>query len=702
MEASADPSSGRPDGGPGRRLSTRASGPAADDGRASARSAGGAADARAVAPPAESRAGADGPRDGRDGSAAAYGGRMPRRHVAVAAGLGLGLGALALGPALAPGFTLAYDMVFVPYPVFTRATFGLTGMPPRQVPSDAVVTALSHVAPADVVQKTILLGIFVLACVSAARLVPSRRLTPRLVAGVVYAWNPFVAERLLLGQWALLLGYAALPAVAAAAARGGPGRLACALVPAAVGGFAALAVSVPVALPMAACRRDGRRGVRTAWTAAIVLAAGLPWLVPGLLRAAAIPGDAAGVSAFAARADTPFGALGSLLLLGGAWNAETVPSGYGSPATVVPWLCVVALALAAYASGGRRIPGLGVAAGTGFALAALGVVAGGSLGAAVRACPFLAVLRDGQQYVAPLAVVVAVGAGLAADRLASAAAGPGWTAGRFASAGQRLGWAAVRSARPGAGPAQAGGGPGGAEDKPALAEHGVGRPETGRDLVEGGRNPASQGAGEGGCGRADDGQGTMAGGRRRVTGGRGSVEDGRGGAVYAVPALLVPLALLPGLAWGAAGRLGAVRYPADWARARAVVAADPGDVLVLPWEAYRSYPWNGGRRVLDPLPRFLPVRVILNDSVRVATRGGGTIRMTAEDPRARALDPLARSGAPLTGALRARGVRYVAIDVPESPEAAGWEARLAGVERVVSGPDLILYRVPRTGRLAGR
>ena len=33
----------------------------------------------------------------------------------------------------------------------------------------------------------------------------------RLAAGVCYAWNPFVAERLLIGQWALLLGYAGLP-----------------------------------------------------------------------------------------------------------------------------------------------------------------------------------------------------------------------------------------------------------------------------------------------------------------------------------------------------------------------------------------------------------------------------------------------------------------------------------------------------------
>src|SRR3954465_13127494 len=183
------------------------------------------------------------------------------RHTTVAAGTGLVLGALAIGPGLAPGFVLSYDMVFVPRPVFTKATFGLTGMLPRHVPSDAVVTALSHLAPADVVQKAILLAIFVLACASASTLVPSDRLLPRLAAGVVYAWNPFFAERLALGQWALLLGYAGLPLVVAAAARDGrtrPRRLVLALVPAALGGFAAWAVSGLVALVIVVLRRRVR------------------------------------------------------------------------------------------------------------------------------------------------------------------------------------------------------------------------------------------------------------------------------------------------------------------------------------------------------------------------------------------------------------------------------------------------------------
>ena len=62
-----------------------------------------------------------------------------------------------------------------------------------------------------------------------------RPLPARLAAGVFYAWNPYLAERLLIGQWALLLGYAGLPWVLRLLApdRGGPGaaRLLCVMPP---------------------------------------------------------------------------------------------------------------------------------------------------------------------------------------------------------------------------------------------------------------------------------------------------------------------------------------------------------------------------------------------------------------------------------------------------------------------------------------
>ena len=40
----------------------------------------------------------------------------------------------------------------------------------------------------------------------------------RAAAAALYAWNPFVYERLIMGHWGLLISYAALPFVARAGA----------------------------------------------------------------------------------------------------------------------------------------------------------------------------------------------------------------------------------------------------------------------------------------------------------------------------------------------------------------------------------------------------------------------------------------------------------------------------------------------------
>jgi hypothetical protein len=137
-----------------------------------------------------------------------------------------------------------------------------------------------------------------------------------------------------------------------------------------------------------------------------------------------------------------------------------------------------------------------------------------------------------------------------------------------------------------------------------------------------------------------------------------------------------------------------VDYPSDWARAKALIEADPvpGDVLVLPWAQYRSYPWNHGRRVLDPLPRYLHRRVIVNDSLRVDATS-----VPPEDPKARRLDAAIASAGSLTGPLREAGVRYVAVDARDpraDPGLLPGSERLPGADTLLRGGDLVVYRIP--------
>jgi len=567
-----------------------------------------------------------------------------RAASAAAAGVGLALGLLALGPGLRRGFLLSYDMVAVPREPFTAAMAGLSGGPARAVPSDALLAGLSRVVPADIAQKVLLLAIFVLACSGAAGLLDREPWFARLAAGVCYTWNPFVAERLIIGQWALLLGYAGLPwALRAAVARpvaswSGAGRLLAGLLPAVAGGFAAMSISALVVLPAAVLGPAGARrtpaGQRLASGAAalaVLVVCSLPWLVPSLLRT--VYADPAGVAAYAARADTPFGSLGSLLMLGGGWNAQTVPAGYGGGWSVL-WLAFVIAAAAAFLAFGlrsRRWPGLGLAAAAGLAIAGLGVTGPGQdlLRALSSLWPGTAVLRDGQQFTAPLALAEALGAGLLTA----------WVA----TPGPLAVWVAT---------------PGPLAGRPATGDAGLAR------------------------------SGSPAGAGQRVL-------AGRAGLGIAVALLLAPVLLLPGLAWGAAGRLRPVWYPPGWLAAARLIDASParGSVLLLPWAAYRSPAWNGGRTVLDPWPRLLSRPVIWNDGPRV-----GGVLMRADDPAARRLDAaLSRGGGPLTGVLRAAGVRFVVVD-----SGPGLARRLPGCAVVSAQPGLMVYRLTGPVRLPPR
>jgi len=147
--------------------------------------------------------------------------------------------------------------------------------------------------------------------------------------------------------------------------------------------------------------------------------------------------------------------------------------------------------------------------------------------------------------------------------------------------------------------------------------------------------------------------------------------------------------LLPGLAWGAAGRLRPAEYPAGWLAAAQVVDASPvgGSVLLLPWQTYRTPPWNHGETLLDPWTRLLSRPLIWNDGTRV-----GAVELVPDDPRARALDSVIGGRDPLTAVLRAAGVRFV-LDDADGPD-PGVAARLPGAVVIVDQPGLTVYRLP--------
>jgi hypothetical protein len=511
--------------------------------------------------------------------------------------LALAVALLVTGPALGPGFVLLRDMVFVPRQDLDLDALGLSGALPRAVPVDALMALVTAVVPGDLVQKAVLLGTVYAAVLGAGRLVPpgpdGRRGLAGAVAGLVYGWSPYLAERLLMGHWTLLVAWAALPWIARAALRlrdGGPRALpwlvvACA--PAALSPTGAL-LAAGVAVAVVGCRRAVLAG-------GTVLALSLPWLVAGALSEAGGASDPAGVAAFAARAEGWGGPLLSLLGTGGIWNAQAVPPSRGSVLLPVVTLLLVALAVLGWLAGralrgpGRWLVLLGV---LGVVLAWAGTLPGTAdlLELLVRTVPGTGLLRDGQKWIAWWALPLAVGAGLGARRLTDEA---------------RL---------------------------------------------------------------------------------RGS---GRIVAVLlAGAAVVLPLIAVPDLTWGVGGRLQPVDHPSDWQRVRDVLAADrrPGDVLVLPFGAYRAFDWNDDRPQLDPAARWLSRPTLTDDELLVGGR-----RVAGEDLRARE----AGAAASDPGALTGMGVGWVLVEHGTPGRAV--PVAVEQLSLVLDGTDLDLYRLPGAG-----
>lgn len=150
---------------------------------------------------------------------------------------------------------------------------------------------------------------------------------------------------------------------------------------------------------------------------------------------------------------------------------------------------------------------------------------------------------------------------------------------------------------------------------------------------------------------------------------------------------LLPVAVLPALAWGVGGRLQPVDYPRDYARVERLVDGDPRDgaVLVLPFEAYRRLSWNHGRTSLSAVPRWLDRVVVVSSDLRVRVGGRGVVVPGEDRLAARAGTALA--AADPSAALATLGVRWVVTDLPGP--AAPALGRL-----VFAGADLQLRELP--------
>ena len=255
------------------------------------------------------------------------------------------LAGLMLGPALGPGLVLSYDMVWVPDLTLRPDFWGLGSSLPRAVPSDVVVSLLDDVLPGAVLQKAVLFGSLAGAGLGIDRLARDwlgARLPARLAAVAAYAWSPYVAERLLLGHWPMLLCYATLPWVLHATNRWREeGQLPAALPLLLVAGSLSASAGVATAIALLATLA-GAPVRRLLCGLALAAAANAPWVVAGLLHAGNSWVDPRGAEVFALSGEGPVPAPLAALTLGGVWNREVVPT---SRTGLLGWMALGVLAL---------------------------------------------------------------------------------------------------------------------------------------------------------------------------------------------------------------------------------------------------------------------------------------------------------------------------------------------------------------------
>ena len=276
---------------------------------------------------------------------------------------------LVAAPLLRPGYVLNIDMVFTPHQSLLPWMFGLDGGLPRAVPEDPIVGALAGPLPGQLLQKVVLLATLWLAGLGAGRLLRSAPLSAQLIGAGIYQWSPWLAERLVIGHWALSLSYAAVPWLVGAVLGlvrsrnrlqrvSGAGRVLlwaalASWVP--TGGVIALVVATGVflrsepspersqelsseqssepsseqvqagAVAAEATSDGGPRWWVRLGVFAGVIALSLPWIVPSLMHQVSGAADPLGVETFRLRPDGPWGPVLTALSLGGVWNGDAVP-----------------------------------------------------------------------------------------------------------------------------------------------------------------------------------------------------------------------------------------------------------------------------------------------------------------------------------------------------------------------------------------
>lgn len=249
-----------------------------------------------------------------------------------------GLLALAVaGPLLRPGYVLSIDIAQTPRSMLSPSYWGLPAGTNSGtlgwMPFNALLRLAGLLGAVQVEQKLLLVSTVFLAGLGMHRLADAR-LPGRFFAGLLYAVNPFVLERLIAGQWFLILAYALIPWAYSAFLAASDGAVGAAwrfALLAAVTGFGdphmAALLGLLCLVTLAAQVGQGRRLGPPVLALALAACASLLWLLPtpGLQQLWTHVGHAQ-LELYRTYADPRWGPVLTVLGLGGFWEDPSPPS----------------------------------------------------------------------------------------------------------------------------------------------------------------------------------------------------------------------------------------------------------------------------------------------------------------------------------------------------------------------------------------
>ncbi|MBL8159354.1 hypothetical protein JNJ66_02770 [Candidatus Saccharibacteria bacterium] len=541
---------------------------------------------------------------------------------------------LILGLILLPGYTMTLDMTWGPLRPLPEG-------PSNVLPFYWLIAQLQAVVPGWLVQKLILLGIFMLAGIGAHKLArlalePQKGGAPVAwteqlcyLAGFLFMINPFIYSRYAAGQWLVMLGYALLPwairavwrllqrlewrrALAAAG-----WLLAICLTSIHTAGFLPL-----IMLVLLVASGRAQLGRKLAWLSGVavgLLLINAFWLVPSLNGQGRL---AQSVASFDSSQMKAFASVGTVLdsvplsaaLLSGFWadahNRYVMPQ-----ATGVLWGVTALLVVGLVLLGARRIwqrrDRLGVA------LLALGVIAWWlAMGVAWEGSrplaywladnvPFYAGYREPQKWLMVLAVTYAYCAALGGDAVLRYLKGRCRPAAKFSR---------VKS--------------------------------------------------------------------------------------YAIGAmLLLPFVWTPMQLAGAARQLGSVQYPAGWQQAKDALAAHgaarDSTVVVLPWHMYMPMSFTQ-RTTGNPASAFFPHDMITSNNPElrgVPFDAGGPVESYINAEFLPAQGGVVYGAKPPAQRLNELGVEYIMLLKEGDWRRYEWLQTVPGLLQVTNNDDIIIYSV---------